>query len=138
MKQLIWLLAGLSVCGWGCGQSSPTTHTSSTEEAVPLREARRQVDRHARDVEQGLDALAADVEEAIHGSRDHLKDRLKQETKKHSDQLSEFAAKMAEDAKDRAIDIPEMVDMMFDPPKHRRHNVNRRNDDDRRDRDSDR
>ncbi len=45
---------------------------------------------------------------------------LKLEVQKQRDEMAEFAAQMAEDAKDRALDIPDVLDEFFGAPRENR------------------
>lgn len=65
--------------------------------------------------------MANDVHDAIGGAHH----QFKSQAEKKAEELSEFAAEVAEDAKDRAIDMPEMVDLLLEP--RQRHDTYRRN-----------
>jgi hypothetical protein len=115
MKRFVWLFVALSPCFLGCNQGSPNSPPAASDRSSQTVDRGQRVgEQLQRDVEKDLDDLANDVHDAIGGVRK----RFRTEAEKKADELSEFAARMAEDAKDRAIDVPEMVDMMFEP-RHR-------------------
>jgi hypothetical protein len=121
MKRFSWLLAALCAATLGCNKgSTPEPPSASNRVSQAVDDGRRVVDLHSRHVEKELDDMANDVHDAIGG----VHHQFKTQAEKKAEELSEFAAEMAEDAKDRAVDMPEMVDMMFEP--RQRHDTYRR------------
>jgi hypothetical protein len=106
MKKLscVLVLSCLAAATGGCNKTAstepPTTRTSAVEQVK--RDAKSIEEQTRRDIDQ----LAAEAEAAIRKAGMNVK----KQAGKHADDLSAFAAAMAEDAKDRALDIPEVVD----------------------------
>ncbi len=93
-----------------------TTHTGAVE----------RVHRDAKAVEartkKNIDDFAAEADAAVRKAGDHIKNEAGQ----HADDLSALAASIAEDAKDRALDIPEAVDQALERHTRRWHENRRR------------
>ena len=122
MKKLscVLLLAGLAGVTEGCNKTAstepPTTRTSAVERGE--REA-KSIELQAR---RGIDEFAEEADATIRKAGDHIK----KEAGQHADELSAFAASIAEDAKDRALDIPEAVDQALERHTRRWHDNRRR------------
>lgn len=128
MQRFSLMCAVICVFTLGCNTSStPPQSSPSDRVSQAIDDGREVIEKHKRGVASDLDDMAKQVQNAIGGT----KNQFKSQAEKKADELSQFAAQMAEDAKDRAIDMPEMVDMMFEP--RQRHDTYRQ-----RDRDSDR
>jgi hypothetical protein len=114
------LISGLPAVIGGCNKSESTqpatTRTSAVERVT--QDARSIESRTRRDIDQ----LAAEAEAAIRKAGTNIR----KEAGKHSDDLSAFAASIAEDAKDRALDIPEAVDQALERHTRRWHDNRRR------------
>jgi hypothetical protein len=122
MKKLscVLLLAGLAGVTGGCNK------TASTEPTTTRTSALEQGNREAKSVElqarRNIDDFAAEADAAVRKAGTHIK----KEAGKHADDLSAFAASIAEDAKDRALDIPEAVDQALERHTQRWHENRRR------------
>jgi hypothetical protein len=114
MKSASLLLVGLLFLAIGCGKESTPPAASTHKRGFDrlADEAGQTYDRNSRQVRQDFDDLAAETERTVK----HAKKSLTKEAKKHRDDLAEFAAQMAEDAKDRAMDIPDVMDEFFGTP----------------------
>lgn len=102
------LLAGLVGATGGCNKSSsteaPTTRTSAVERGKTEAKA---IESHAK---RDIDEFAAEAEATVRKAGTQIKKHAGQ----HADDLSAFAASIAEDAKDRALDIPEAIDQALE------------------------
>jgi hypothetical protein len=110
MKRLscMFFVAGLAGVTGGCNRSAPseapTTHTGAVER---VQGDAKSIESRAR---QNIDDFAAEADAAVRKAGNHIK----KEAGQHADDLSAFAASIAEDAKDRALDIPEAVDQALE------------------------
>jgi uncharacterized coiled-coil DUF342 family protein len=136
------VLAALATLAVGCGKQASKP---APQAAAPVSELQRTADELARTVrwqsgrvETGLDEFASDLENTVRKSQDKLAEKVKQQrdeltsnvrrqrdeltgkAKQQRDELAEFAAEMAEDAKDRALDIPDVLDEFFGEAEPRR------------------
>lgn len=101
----------------GCGKQDPPPRADvPPRAAIPATEldrvaddARRAVEREAQRMHEDWDRLTSDVKEGVN----KVPGDLKLQIQKQRDEMAEFAAQMAEDAKDRALDIPDVLDEFF-------------------------
>ena len=102
----------------GCGKEDtpPRAATPKTELDRVADDAKRSVEREAQRMHDDWDRLASDVKENVK----KVPGELKLEVQKQRDEMAEFAAQMAEDAKDRALDIPDVLDEFFGAPRENR------------------
>ncbi len=106
----------------GCGKQDPAPQAANPA-AAPATEldrvaadAKRAVEREAQRMHDDWDRLASDVKQ----NANKVQGDLKSEVRKQRDEMAEFAAQMAEDAKDRALDIPDVLDEFFGAPRENR------------------
>ena len=127
MKKLscVLLLAGLAGVTGGCNKTASTEPPTARTGAVERVKVER-VKRDAKSIElqarRDIDEFAAEADAAVRKAGTNIK----KEAGKHADDLSAFAASMAEDAKDRALDIPEAVDQALERHTRRWHDNRRR------------
>ena len=122
MKRLscVFFVAGLAGVTGGCNRTNssdpPTARTGAVE----------RVQRDAKSIEarskHSIDEFAAEADAAVRKTGEHLK----HEAGQHADELSALAASIAEDEKDRALDIPEAVDQALERHTRRWHENRRR------------
>lgn len=107
-------LAILAILAVGCGkQETPRSAAKPTDEVQRVTtEAARAADLHARQMQDEWKQLAKDVDNTVRKTQGKAVKQVKQVREKTND-LAEFAAQMAEDAKDRALDIPDVIDEFF-------------------------
>jgi hypothetical protein len=121
MQKLSWmlLLLGLAPLSLGCNKSSAPEQTTSHGSAVEgIAQEERAIKLRAK---REIDEITEEAEAAVRKARA----RVKTAAEKKSADLSAFAVQIAEDAKDRAVDIPDMVDQALE--RHtRRFHENRR------------
>ncbi len=108
------MLALLATLHVGCGkQETPPAAARPADNIEQLAtDTQHAVERQARRVQDDWDRFARDAKGEVQRSRDKIDSQLK----KQHDEMAEFAAQMAEDAKDRALDIPDVLDEFFGAP----------------------
>jgi seryl-tRNA synthetase len=108
---VVAFLAALAV---GCGkQETPRTVANPDGEVQRVaNEATRAAERQAKAMQDEWNQLAKDVDKTVRKTQAKAAKQVKQ-VRKQTNDLAEFAAQMAEDAKDRALDIPDVIDEFF-------------------------
>lgn len=106
------IAAGLLVAITGCGKQGSETPKSKNAVDRVIGDVQRSTEREARRLHNDLDEMAAEARNAAERARTGAGNKAKQE----ADKLSDYAARMAEDAKDRAMDIPDAIDEFFGTP----------------------
>ena len=75
-------------------------------------DAKSAADREAQRLRADMDRMAAEVKTSVQKTQSDLET----DARRKRDEMAEFAAQMAEDAKDRALDIPDVLDEFFGSP----------------------
>ncbi len=104
-----------------CGkQDSPPPQATKPVPATELDrvadDAQRAVEREAQRMHDDWNRISSDVKQSVN----KVPDDVKLQIQKQRDEMAEFAARMAEDAKDRALDIPDVLDEFFGAPRENR------------------
>lgn len=108
-----WLLFGLLFAlSPGCGkqeaQPRATTPVKSDLEHA-ANDARHTIEREARRMQDDW----TDFQTKVQGNVRKTQKDFQSQVSKQRDEMAEYAAQMAEDAKDRALDIPDVLDEFF-------------------------
>ncbi len=129
------ILFGLSL---GCGESQPAPQVKRPDD--PLQQAAQDaahvIRRQSQSVNNGLDDFAEELRGAAQNTRSDVQNRLEEEARRtkaslstkvdqQSKEMAEYAAQMAEDAKDQALDIPDVLDEFFGAPRENRRSGSR-------------
>ncbi len=102
---LALLIAAGAALPIGCNRSASSDSHARKNDHQTLEEAEQAIESQAQQAKRKIDAITAQAEEALHEARAR-QDRLK----KKAIDMSEYAAQLAEDAKDRAEDLPDEID----------------------------
>jgi ElaB/YqjD/DUF883 family membrane-anchored ribosome-binding protein len=117
MNRLALATLILGALATGCGQNSPTPKPQATKPESELDRAAREMAEKLRAqghrAQSELDNFAGQLENAVRESQAKVRNQVKQQVDKQAEALAEYAAQMAEDAKDRALDIPDVLDEFF-------------------------
>jgi len=111
----ILLAAGLLLLPLGCNKTAVPEPRAATEAKTSRIESEAQAVKLR--TQESIEDFAAETEAAVRKASK----RLTSDAGKRADELSAFAAQMAEDAKDRALDIPDVVDRALERHTRRWH-----------------
>ncbi len=134
MRYSTILLAPLFVASaLGCGKPQSASQAERARDPLQetARDAAQAIRRQTDAASAELDQFAQELRGTAQSTRSEIEKRLDaemQQTKKaitskanqQAQEMAEFAAQMAEDAKDRALDIPDVLDEFFGAPRERR------------------
>ncbi len=122
----------------GCGESRPTPQVNRPQEPLEqaAQDAAHAIRSQSPSVNNGLDDFAEQLRGAAQNTRSDVQSRLEEEARRakeklttkvdrNSKEMAEYAAQMAEDAKDQALDIPDVLDEFFGAPRENRRSGNR-------------
>ena len=115
MNARLWItLLALVALQAGCGKQDtpPQAVKPATEMDRVADDAKRAVERETQRVYDDWNGLVSDAKK----NANKVQNDLKSQVTKQRDEMAEFAAEMAEDAKDRALDIPDVLDEFFGAP----------------------
>jgi ElaB/YqjD/DUF883 family membrane-anchored ribosome-binding protein len=126
-------LALLAALALGCGKQE-TPRSAATRPAQEVErlgsKAARAAERQANQMQDEWKKLANDVDATVRKTQAKATGQVKQ-VRKQTNDLAEYAAEMAEDAKDRALDIPDVLDEFFGDEGSSRANLKRGSRDNR-------
>ncbi len=108
------IVAFLAILAVGCSKQGTQRSIAKPEKEVQrvANEATREAERQAKAMQDEWNLLAKDLDRTVRKTQAKASTQVKQ-VRKQTNDLAEFAAQMAEDAKDRALDIPDVIDEFF-------------------------
>jgi carboxylesterase type B len=117
----------------GCSKPQPATQATGPQDPLEqvAQEAREAIKRQTQEANNELDEFAKQLPGAAQNSRTDVESRVAEEARRakaklsnqvdqRSQEMAEFAAEMAEDAKDQALEIPDVLDEFFGAPREER------------------
>lgn len=118
MNRLALATLMLGALSAGCGQQpsrapQPQAAKPETELDRVAREMAEKLRAQGHQAHSELDDFAGRMQDTVRQSQDKVHAQVKQQVDKQAEAMAEYAAQMAEDAKDRALDIPDVLDEFF-------------------------